>query len=70
MTITGFNNFYNKVLSTLANKIVGYKPCNLQFQCGTKWYNLNEDTEFDSLGLDDGNFEISIQAIPTKLSKL
>ena len=42
----------------------------MQYQCGTKWYDLYEDTDFDSLGLDDENSEISVQAIPNKLGKL
>ena len=57
--------FYSKVISILEKKTPGSKPNSVQFQCGTKWYELTEHTDFDSLCLDENNPEITIQAIPT-----
>ena len=57
-----FSKFYTKVFSTLLNKKSGSKPCHLQYQFGAKWYDFNEDTEFDDLCMDEDNPEICIKA--------
>lgn len=57
-----FSEFYTKVFSTLLNKKSGSKPCHLQYQFGAKWYDFNEDTEFDDLCMDEDNPEICIKA--------
>ena len=67
--IVEFIGFYKNILSILENKIPGHIPQDLQFLCGKKWYTLNEDTDLDSLCLDDKDAEMSIQATPIKLGK-
>ena len=57
-----FSEFYTKVFSALLNKKSGSKPCNLQYQFGAKWYDFNENTQFDDLCMDDDNPEITIKA--------
>ena len=57
-----FKEFYTKVFSALSNKKSTSKPCNLQYQFGSIWYNFNENTEFDDLGMDEENLEIFIRA--------
>ena len=57
-----FSEFYTKVSSALLNKKSGSKPCHLQYQFGAKWYDFNEDTEFDDLCMDEDNPEIIIKA--------
>ena len=51
-------------MSSLENKKPGFHPCNVQFQCGTVWYDLEKDTDFDSLCLDHDKPQMFIQATP------
>ena len=57
-----FKEFYTKVFSTLLNRKSGFKPCNLQYQFGTQWYDLNENTEFEDLCITEDNPELFIKA--------
>ena len=58
-----FKKFYDEIISTIGNKIPDFKSRSIQFQCGKKWYGLNQNTGFDALCLDEDDPEITIQAI-------
>jgi len=66
ITAETFREFYNEVFFALQNKMLNYKPCNIQFMCGSKWYDFNQDVGFDGLCLDDSS-ELLIQATPTPI---
>ena len=57
-----FKEFYTRVFSALLSKKSGSKPCNLQYQFGVKWYDLNENTEFEDLCITKDNPELFIKA--------
>lgn len=59
-----FDQFYDKVVSTINSKVPGFKSHCMQFKCGKEWYNFNQSTGFDALCLDedDPDPEITIQA--------
>ena len=59
-----FNQFYDKVVSTIDSKVPSFKSHCRQFKCGKKWYNFNQSTGFDALCLDEDDPEIMIQLIP------
>ena len=58
-----YEEFYKEILSILQSKMDGYKPHNLQYRCGSEWYDLNQDTGFDGLCLMNEK-QIWIQAVP------
>lgn len=62
-----FKEFYTKVVSALSNKKSKSKPCHLQYQVGTKWYDFNENIGFDDLCMDEKNPEIWIKAISSPI---
>ena len=57
-----YEEFYRAILSIFQSKMDGYKPHNLQYRCGSEWYDLDQDTSFDDLGMDEN--QIWIQAVP------
>ena len=59
-----FDQFYDKIVSTINSKIPGFKSHCMQFQCGKKWYGFNQSTGFDALCLDEDDPEITIQVTP------
>lgn len=61
ITANSFDQFYDKVVSAIKSKVPEPKPHCMQFQCGSKWYDFNQDTGFDLLCLSEDNPEISIQ---------
>ena len=61
---SNFDEFYDKVVSTIDSKAPGIKPHCMQFQCGKKWYSFNQSTGFDALCLDEDDPEITIQVTP------
>ena len=56
-----FDQFYDKVVSTIDSKVPDFKSHCMQFKCGKKWYNFNQSTGFDALCLDEDDPEITIQ---------
>ena len=64
ISIEMMSKFYKEVLSLFQNKKPAYRPGNLQIQCGSCWYDFNEETEFDDLCLNDDNPELFIKAVP------
>ena len=44
-------------------QILDFQSGSIQFQCGKKWYGLNQSTGFDALCLDEDDPEITIQAM-------
>ena len=63
-----FGQFYDKVVSALKSKVPDCKSHRMQFQCGSKWYDFNQDTGFDCLCLNEDNPEISIRVIIPTIS--
>ena len=57
-----FDQFYDKVVSTIDSKVPGFKSHCMQSKCGKKWYSFNQGTGFDALCLDEDDPEITIQA--------
>ena len=63
-----FGQFYDKVVLALKSKVPDCKSHHMQFQCGSKWYDFNQDTGFDCLCLNEDNPEISIRIIIPTIS--
>lgn len=64
ITANSYDQFYDKVVSTVKSKTPGFTLHSMQFQCGSKWYDFKKDTEFDYLCLNEENPEVSIRATP------
>ena len=62
VTTNTYIEFYREVSSILQRKMDGYKPHNMQYQCGSEWYDLNQDADFDDLCLNKD--QVWIQAVP------